>query len=145
MAGDKIVIDPSNGEVTIARGGNIQITQDAEDDNKFTIGVSESPIFSAVYADNANIGGITVGSGGINMGGKKITGLADGSIAPGSTDAVTGGQLWNAYKRMTTSTKASTSSERTPLRSPACTRYSTTPTSRRRCPPRSAHTATSTR
>ena len=100
MAGDKIVIDPSNGEVTIARGGNIQITQDAEDDNKFTIGVSESPIFSAVYADNANIGGITVGSGGINMGGKKITGLADGSIAPGSTDAVTGGQLWNAYKRM---------------------------------------------
>ena len=39
-------------------------------------------------------------SDGINMGGKKITGLADGSIAPGSTDAVTGGQLWNAYKRM---------------------------------------------
>ena len=97
MCGDEIVIDPSKGEVTIARGGNIQITQD---DNKFTIGVIESPTFSAVNADNANIGGITVGSGGINMGGKKITGLADGSIAPGSTDAVTGGQLWNAYKRM---------------------------------------------
>ncbi len=91
VAGDKIVIDPNNGEVTIARGGNIQITQD---DNKFTIGVIESPTFSAVNADNANIGGITVGSGGINMGGKKITGLADGSIAPGSTDAVTGGQLY---------------------------------------------------
>ena len=100
VSGDEIVIDPSKDAVTIARGGNIQITRDAEDDNKFTIGVSESPIFSAVCADNANIGGITVGSGGINLGGKKITGLADGSIAPGSTDAVTGGQLWNAYKRM---------------------------------------------
>ena len=91
VAGDKIVIDPSKGAVTIARGGNIQITQD---DNKFTIGVIESPTFSAVNADNAKIGGITVGSDGINMGGKKITGLADGSIAPGSTDAVTGGQLY---------------------------------------------------
>lgn len=97
----EVVIDPSEGPVTIARGGNIQITKDEDDNNnKFTIGVSESPTFSAVKADNANIGGITVGSGGINMGGKKITGLADGSIAPGSTDAVTGGQLWNAYKRM---------------------------------------------
>ena len=94
VGGDEIVIDPSKDAVTIARGGNIQITRDAEDDNKFTIGVSESPIFSAVCADNANIGGITVGSGGINLGGKKITGLADGSIAPGSTDAVTGGQLY---------------------------------------------------
>ena len=89
----EVVIDPSKGKVTIARGGNIQITKD-EDDNKFTIGVSESPTFSAVKADNANIGGITVGSGGINMGGKKITGLAEGEITAGSTDAVTGGQLY---------------------------------------------------
>ena len=93
VCGDKIVIDPSKDAVTIARGGNIQITQDAEDDNKFTIGVIESPTFSAVNADNANIGGITVGSGGINMGDKKITGLAEGEITAGSTDAVTGGQL----------------------------------------------------
>ena len=92
MCGE-VVIDPSKGKVTIARGGNIQITKD-EDDNKFTIGVSESPTFSAVKADNANIGGITVGSGGINMGGKKITGLAEGEITAGSTDAVTGGQLY---------------------------------------------------
>ena len=91
VCGDEIVIDPSKGAVTIARGGNIQITQD---DNKFTIGVIESPTFSAVNADNANIGGITVGSGGINMGDKKITGLAEGEITAGSTDAVTGGQLY---------------------------------------------------
>ena len=90
--GEKIVIDPNNGEVTtIARGGNIQITQD---DNKFTIGVIESPTFSAVNAGSANIGGITMSSDGINMGDKKITGLAEGEITAGSTDAVTGGQLY---------------------------------------------------
>ncbi len=97
VGGDKIVIDPSNGEVTIAEGKNIKIS---EMEGQYVIDVRESPTFSAVNADNATIGGITVGSGGINLGGKKITGLADGSIAPGSTDAVTGGQLWNAYKRM---------------------------------------------
>lgn len=100
--GEKIVIDPSNGEVIIARGGNIQITQDAEDDNKFTIGVSENPTFSAVNADNAKIGGITVGSGGINMGGKKITGLAEGELGANSTDAVTGGQLYTTNENIKT-------------------------------------------
>ena len=91
VCGDEIVIDPSNDAVTIARGGNIQITQD---DNKFTIGVIESPTFSAVYAGSADIGGITMSSDGINMGDKKITGLAEGEITAGSTDAVTGGQLY---------------------------------------------------
>ena len=91
VAGDKIVIDPSKGAVTIARGGNIQITQD---DKKFTIGVIESPTFSAVNAYNANIGGITMSSDGINMGGTKITGLAEGELGANSTDAVTGGQLY---------------------------------------------------
>ena len=91
VGGDEIVIDPSNGAVTIAEGGNIQITQDAADSNKFTIGVSPTPTFTAVYADSANIGGITVGSGGINLGGnKKITGLADGYA---DTDAVNVKQL----------------------------------------------------
>ena len=98
--GEKIVIDPNNGEVTtIARGGNIQITQD---DNKFTIGVIESPTFSAVNADNAKIGGITVGSGGINMDDKKITGLAEGDITANSTDAVTGGQLYTTNENIKT-------------------------------------------
>ena len=91
VGGDEIVIDPGNGAVTIAGGKNIKIS---EMKGRYVIGVSESPIFTAVSAGRADIGGITVGSDGINMGGKKITGLADGSIAPGSTDAVTGGQLY---------------------------------------------------
>ena len=94
VGGDEIVINPNNDAVTIAEGGNIQITQDAEDTSKFTIGVSPTPTFTAVYAGRADIGGITVGSDGINMGDKKITGLAEGEITAGSTDAVTGGQLY---------------------------------------------------
>lgn len=88
--GEKIVIDPSNGKVTtIARGGNIQITQDSEDTNKFTIGVSPTPTFTAVYT-----GSVSMSSDGINMGGKKITGLAEGELGANSTEAVTGGQLY---------------------------------------------------
>ena len=40
VGGDEIVIDPSDDAVTIARGGNIQITRDAADSNKFTVSVS---------------------------------------------------------------------------------------------------------
>ena len=34
------------------------------------------------------------------MGGTRITGLADGRVYRGSSDAVTGGQLWDAYRRI---------------------------------------------
>ena len=34
------------------------------------------------------------------MGGTRITGLAAGRVYQGSSDAVTGGQLWEAYRRM---------------------------------------------
>ena len=91
VGGDEIVIDPGNGAVTIAGGKNIKIS---EMKGQYVIDVSESPTFSAVYAGRADIGGITVGSDGINMGDKKITGLAEGEITAGSTDAVTGGQLY---------------------------------------------------
>ena len=40
-------------------------------------------------------GGPSVKKDGINAGNKKITGVADGNVAAGSTDAVNGGQLYN--------------------------------------------------
>ena len=43
-----------------------------------------------IYSDGANI----------DMGGGRITGLSDGGVYMGSTDAVTGSQLWSAYQRM---------------------------------------------
>ena len=36
------------------------------------------------------------------MGGSTITGLANGSVSQGSTDAVNGDQLWNAYRQIDT-------------------------------------------
>ena len=37
---------------------------------------------------------ITIHQGNVNMGGNTVSGVADGHVAPGSTDAVNGGQLW---------------------------------------------------
>ena len=89
VGGDEIVIDPSDDAVTIARGGNIQITRDAADSNKFTVSVSPTPTFTAV-----NTGSVSMSSDGINMDDKKITGLAEGELGANSTEAVTGGQLY---------------------------------------------------
>ena len=37
---------------------------------------------------------------GFDMGGARLSGLADGGIYRGSTDAVTGNQLWDVYRNM---------------------------------------------
>ena len=37
---------------------------------------------------------IIIHQGNVNMGGNTVSGVADGQVAPGSTDAVNGGQLW---------------------------------------------------
>lgn len=50
---------------------------------------------SGTAGDGGNTGGTN-----INMGGGKITGLADGGVYEGSKDAINGGQLWDAYQRM---------------------------------------------
>ncbi|OUO95201.1 YadA-like family protein [Cloacibacillus sp. An23] len=74
----------------------------------------KKPMFDTVTANDINVGKINISGSGINMGGAdintgggnidmgggRITNLAPGAIAPGSTDAVTGGQLWEAYNRM---------------------------------------------
>lgn len=54
-----------------------------------------TPTFSSL-----TVGGIYSDGVNLNMGGGKITGLADGGIYQGSSDAVTGNQLWQAYRRM---------------------------------------------
>ena len=51
---------------------------------------------STLNTDGLTIaGGPSVKKDGINAGNKKITGVADGNVAAGSTDAVNGGQLYN--------------------------------------------------
>lgn len=53
-----------------------------------------------VTQEGVSVGDVHITEGGIDMGDTHITNLAPGAIAPGSTDAVTGGQLWEAYNRM---------------------------------------------
>ena len=52
--------------------------------------------------DSITMGGYRMSStaSGFDMGGARLSGIADGGIYRGSTDAVTGNQLWNAYQRM---------------------------------------------
>ncbi|MCD8163254.1 MAG: YadA-like family protein [Synergistaceae bacterium] len=59
------------------------------------VSVVKNPEFESV-----RVGAVDITREGIDMGGKKITGLADGGIYNGSSDAVNGGQLWNAYNRI---------------------------------------------
>ena len=80
--------------IAVDEGKNISIAPDAKT-GVYKVGVVDNPEFASVKAGNVLIGG-----NGIDMGGTRITGLADGRVYRGSSDAVTGGQLWYAYRRM---------------------------------------------
>ena len=90
----------TSGGVTLTQGNNIEISQNG---SEYTVSVSDNPNFIKVTAESVNVGGkVNIGSGGIDMGGTRLTGLADGGVYQGSSDAVTGGQLWDTYQRMGT-------------------------------------------
>ena len=73
--------------------GNLNIRQ--ETDGSYSFNVSDNPRFNSV-----RVGNIDINSSGINMANTRISNLAPGRIARGSSDAVTGDQLWNAYQRI---------------------------------------------
>ena len=65
--------------------------------------IRENGTVAAYYGKyGMQVGGLTYDGmrNSLNMGGGTITGLADGGVYRGSSDAVTGNQLWQAYKRM---------------------------------------------
>ena len=80
--------------IAVDEGKNISIAPDANT-GVYKVGVVDNPEFASVKAGNVLIGG-----NGIDMGGTRMTGLADGRVYRGSSDAVTGGQLWDAYRRI---------------------------------------------
>lgn len=80
--------------IAVDEGKNISIAPDAKT-GVYKVGVVDNPEFASVKAGNVLIGG-----NGIDMGGTRMTGLADGRVYQGSSDAVTGSQLWDAYRRM---------------------------------------------
>lgn len=64
--------------------------------DKITFSLKDDISVASVTADEVTINnGPTINNSGIDMNSQKITNLADGEIAEGSTDAVNGGQLYN--------------------------------------------------
>lgn len=85
----------NGGKFALASGSNVEINKN--DAGAYELGVVKNPEFESI-----KVGNINIREEGINMGGNTITGLANGGIYQGSTDAVTGDQLWNAYRRIDT-------------------------------------------
>ncbi|MDQ1119155.1 MULTISPECIES: ESPR-type extended signal peptide-containing protein [Pseudoxanthomonas] len=83
---------------TVTAGDNIAITQNGTD---YTIATNPDLVSTSITTGNAKLdtnglaitGGPSVLASGIDAGSQKITNVADGTIATGSTDAVNGGQL----------------------------------------------------
>ena len=87
----------------VAAGENITVTPttNADGSKTYTVATKKDLVVDSVKAGDTtvNTDGVTIAGGpsvqktGINAGDKKITGVANGNVAAGSTDAVNGGQL----------------------------------------------------
>ena len=88
---------------TVKAGQNVEVTEanNAAGGKEYTVKTADNLNVTSVKAGDStlNTDGLTITGGpsvkkdGINAGNKKITGVADGNVAAGSTDAVNGGQL----------------------------------------------------
>ena len=88
---------------TVKAGKNVEVTEsnNAAGGKEYTVKTADNLNVTSVKAGDStlNTDGLTIAGGpsvkkdGINAGDKKITGVADGNVAAGSTDAVNGGQL----------------------------------------------------
>ena len=91
--------DPTLNETLQKMWGSIQANSVTAGDNISVEGSKVSVVKNPEF-ESVRVGAVDITREGIDMGGKKITGLADGGIYNGSRDAVNGGQLWNAYNRI---------------------------------------------
>jgi len=81
----------STDTVNFVNGKNITV---ANAGTNISIATVENPEFSTVkIGDAGNNTTLSSTADGLDVGGDKLTNLADGSIAAGSTDAITGGQI----------------------------------------------------
>ena len=81
---------------TVTAGDNIITTQSGND-----VAIALNPALTGI-ASLAVTGGPTLSGTGINMNGDVITGLAAGSLAAGSTEAVNGGQFYTGLSSVAT-------------------------------------------
>ena len=99
----------SGGNTVTASGGNLTATGNVTGaagsfgDGKVTADASGVTVTGADGSSSVKIDGdsvsvadtVTIDKDGADMGGTKVTNMADGSVQAGSTDAVTGNQLYN--------------------------------------------------
>ncbi|WP_282243753.1 YadA-like family protein [Stenotrophomonas sp. PS02300] len=92
---------------TAKAGKNVEVTNNS--DGTQTVTVSDNVQLSdagsvSVGATTVNAQGVTIQggpsitTGGVNAGNQRVTNVASGRIERGSTDAVNGGQLWDAQQ-----------------------------------------------
>jgi hypothetical protein len=100
----------SGSGATVTAGTNIVVTKDANGNQ--VVSTSTTPTFSTVTTSNATSttvtsgdgvtitpatgNAVTLSGGGLDNGGNVINGVGNGQIAPGSQQAINGGQLFNA-------------------------------------------------
>lgn len=85
------------GSTTVVKAGdhNIVVTK-TEDKAEYAVALSKD-----ITVDSVTVGGnVSIDEDGIRAGDKKITHIADGTIARGSKDAVNGGQLFDVHERL---------------------------------------------
>ena len=105
------------GSPTVLKAGRNIVLKEGKTSSgglEYTVSTSDSPAFDTITAGSGSdkvtigsgavkVGGRTYVSGkGLNAGGQKITNVADGTVAKGSTDAVNGGQLWDLEQKINT-------------------------------------------
>ena len=82
-------------------GGSVSFADSDSITHEIDNGSHKFSVNPNLSLDSLNIAEtVHISSSGINMGGTRLTGLADGGVYQGSTDAVTGNQLWDAYRRI---------------------------------------------
>jgi hypothetical protein len=100
-AGETVTLTAGNNIVTTQNGNEVQVALNSN------LSGLNSVTATTLNADAVNVtGGATLSASGIAMNADKITGLANGTVAAGSTDAVTGDQLNNAQQAANSATDA---------------------------------------
>ncbi|WP_439258977.1 YadA-like family protein [Lonepinella sp. BR2930] len=102
VSGDDELINPAD-TIDMAAGKNLTVTQEAN--GKITYATADEVTFTKATANTVVVGDPTTNSttltstaNGLDVGGDKITNVANGDISPTSTDAINGSQLSNTTK-----------------------------------------------
>ena len=88
----------SDGNIGVVKNGDsglsVKLSKDLKNLNSVTTGNTTIDNNGLTIKTSDADRTISIADGNVNMGGNTVSGVADGQVAPGSTDAVNGGQLW---------------------------------------------------